>query len=107
MAAHDCAQHVPRHVAQGIRDPDGRAVEVSRGTWASAQYAFGQMLERASADVHLRPGEILGSGTVGGGCLLEVKDETLGRWLEPGDVVTLAIERLGELRTPIVARPAA
>lgn len=84
---------------------DGGSVEVSRGTWASARYSFGQMLERASADVHVRPGEILGSGTVGGGCLLEVKDETLGRWLEPGDLVTLAIERIGELRTPIVARP--
>ena len=64
------------------------------------------MLARASADVHVRPGELLGSGTVGTGCLLEVKDQTLGRWLEPGDVVTLAIERIGELTTPIVARPA-
>jgi fumarylacetoacetate (FAA) hydrolase len=87
-----------------VTGPDGRTVEISRGTWASAQYSFGQMLERASADVHVRPGELLGSGTVGGGCLLEVKDETLGRWLEPGDRVTLAIERIGELTTPIVAR---
>ena len=85
--------------------PDGRVVDVSRGTWASAHFSFGQMLERASADVHLRPGELVGSGTVGGGCLLEVKDQTLGRWLEPGDVVTLAIERIGELVTPISARP--
>ena len=89
-----------------VTGSDGRIVEVSRGTWASAAFSFGQMLERASADVHLRPGEIIGSGTVGSGCLLEVKDETLGRWLEPGDVVSLAIERIGELRTPIVARPA-
>ena len=84
---------------------DGRSVEVSRGTWASAQFSFGQMLARASADVHLRPGEILGSGTVASGCLLEVKDQTLGRWLEPGDEVMLAIERLGELRSPIAERP--
>jgi fumarylacetoacetate (FAA) hydrolase len=90
-----------------VMGSDGRTVEVSRGSWASAQYSFGQMLERAAADVHVRPSEILGSGTVGGGCLLEVKDETLGRWLEPGDVVTLAIERIGELSTPIIARPAA
>jgi len=89
-----------------VTGADGRTVEVSRGTWASASFSFGQMLERASADVHVRPGEILGSGTVGGGCLLEVKDETLGRWLEPGDVVRLAIERIGSLETPIVARPA-
>ena len=89
-----------------VADGDGRTVEVSRGSWAAARYSFGQMLARASADVHVRPGEILGSGTVGTGCLLEVKDDTLQRWLEPGDVVTLAIERLGELRSPVVVRPA-
>jgi fumarylacetoacetate (FAA) hydrolase len=85
--------------------PSGAAVEVSRGTWADSQFSFSQMLERASADVRLRPGDLLGSGTVGTGCLLEVKDSTLGRWLEPGDEVVLAIDRLGELRSPIVARP--
>jgi fumarylacetoacetate (FAA) hydrolase len=63
------------------------------------------MLARACADVRVRPGELLGSGTVGGGCLLEVKDQTLGRWLEPGDEVSLRVERLGELRTPVIARP--
>jgi fumarylacetoacetate (FAA) hydrolase len=63
------------------------------------------MLARASADVHVRPSEILGSGTVGTGCLLEVKDETLRRWLEPGDLVTLEIERIGALQTPVVVRP--
>jgi fumarylacetoacetate (FAA) hydrolase len=88
-----------------VHTVDGRTVEVSKGTWASAHFSFGQMLERASADVHVRPGEILGSGTVGGGCLLEVKDETLGRWLEPGDVVRLSIDRIGTLVTSIVARP--
>jgi fumarylacetoacetate (FAA) hydrolase len=81
-------------------------VEVSRGRWSDAQFSFAQMLERASADVRLRPGDLLGSGTVGGGCLLEVKDETLGRWLEPGDEVVLAVDRLGELRSPVVDRPA-
>jgi len=83
---------------------DGRRVEVSRGTWASAQFSVGQMLARAAADVHIRAGEILGSGTVGTGCLLEVKDETLARYLEPGDEVVAAIEGLGELRSPIVSR---
>ena len=63
------------------------------------------MVERASADVRLRPGDLLGSGTVGTGCLLEIRDEHLKRYLEPGDAVTLAIERLGELRSSIVARP--
>jgi fumarylacetoacetate (FAA) hydrolase len=88
-----------------VEGADGKIVEVSRGAWSTARYSFAQMLARASADVHVRPGELLGSGTVGTGCLLEVKDDTLRRWLEPGDVVTLAIERLGELHTPVVARP--
>jgi fumarylacetoacetate (FAA) hydrolase len=79
---------------------------ISRGTWADAQFSFGEMLARASADVRLRPGDLIGSGTVGTGCLLEVKDETLGRYLEPGDDVVLRIDRLGELRTPIVERRA-
>jgi fumarylacetoacetate (FAA) hydrolase len=80
-------------------------VELSRGTWADAQFSFGDMISRASADARLRPGDVLGSGTVGTGCLLEVKDEILKRYLEPGDVVTLAVERLGTLTTPLVERP--
>jgi fumarylacetoacetate (FAA) hydrolase len=81
-------------------------VEVSRGRWSDAQFSFGEMIERASADVRLRPGDLIGSGTVGTGCLLEVRDATLGRYLEPGDEVVLEVERLGRLATPIVARPA-
>jgi fumarylacetoacetate (FAA) hydrolase len=80
-------------------------VGVSDGRWASIHHSFGEMLARACADVRVRPGELLGSGTVGSGCLLEVKDQTLGRWLEPGDEVILRVERLGELRTPVIARP--
>jgi fumarylacetoacetate (FAA) hydrolase len=79
--------------------------ELSRGTWSSAHFGFGEMIERASADVRLRPGDLIGSGTVGTGCLLEVRDERLGRYLKPGDTVTLAIERLGELTSPVVERP--
>jgi fumarylacetoacetate (FAA) hydrolase len=79
--------------------------ETSRGRWADAQFSFGEMVARASADVQLRPGDLIGSGTVGTGCLLEVRDDTLGRYLQPGDEVTLRVERLGELRSPIVERP--
>lgn len=80
-------------------------VELSRGSWADARFSFGEMVARASADARLRPGDLIGSGTVGTGCLLEVKDERFGRWLEPGDEVTLRVERLGALTTPIVERP--
>jgi fumarylacetoacetate (FAA) hydrolase len=82
----------------------GTSVDVSRGRWCDAAFSFGDMIGRASADVHLSPGDLIGSGTVGTGCLLEVKDSTLRRWLEPGDEVVLSIDRLGELRSPIVAR---
>jgi fumarylacetoacetate (FAA) hydrolase len=80
--------------------------ETSRGSWHSTRFSFGEMLARASADVRLRPGDLIGSGTVGTGCLLEVREETLGRYLEPGDTVALAVERLGELVSPVVDRPA-
>jgi fumarylacetoacetate (FAA) hydrolase len=80
--------------------------ELTRGSWADIHFGFGEMLARASADARLVPGDLIGSGTVGGGCLLEIKDDSgFGRWLLPGDEVTLRVERLGELHTPIVARP--
>ena len=81
-------------------------IETTRGRWADAQFSFGQMLARASADVRLRPGDLIGSGTVGGGCLLEIRESTIGRYLQPGDEVIVRVERLGALRTPIVERPA-
>jgi fumarylacetoacetate (FAA) hydrolase len=81
--------------------------ELSRGTWRDVAFSHGEMVARASADARLRPGDLLGSGTVGTGCLLEIGEERLGRWLAPGDEVVLRIERLGELRTPVVERPEA
>ncbi|HEX8330512.1 MAG TPA: fumarylacetoacetate hydrolase family protein [Hymenobacter sp.] len=74
---------------------------LSDGNYQTVHYTFGQMLERASRDATLQPGAILGSGTVGWGCLLELGPET-HRWLEPGDVVELEITGLGKLRNVIV-----
>ena len=85
---------------------DVNGTETSRGRWSDAQFSFGEMLARASADARLRAGDLVGSGTVGTGCLLEVRDTTLGRYLEPGDEVVLRIERLGALRNPIVTKSA-
>jgi fumarylacetoacetate (FAA) hydrolase len=80
--------------------------ELSRGSWSDIQFSFGEMLARASSDARLVPGDLIGSGTVGTGCLLEVRESSgFGRYLQPGDTVTLAVERLGELTTPIVERP--
>ena len=80
-------------------------VETSRGRWSDVVHGFAALAARASADVRLRPGELLGSGTVGTGCLLEVRDSTLGRYLLPGDEVVLSVDRLGTLRSPVIERP--
>ena len=73
----------------------------SRGNLRDIYYTFGEMIARASQDANLYPGDVLGSGTVGGGCLLELTlDE--GPWLEPGDGVELAVTGLGALRNRIV-----
>jgi len=78
---------------------------LSRGNLDRIRHSFGAMIERASADVRLVPGDVIGSGTVGGCCLLEIKDESgFGRYLQPGDRVILRVDRLGELSTPIVDR---
>jgi 2-keto-4-pentenoate hydratase/2-oxohepta-3-ene-1,7-dioic acid hydratase in catechol pathway len=75
--------------------------EYSHGNMKDLYWSFGQMIERASADSFLMPGDVIGSGTVGTGCLLELtKGE--GPWLQPGDVVELEIERLGVLRNKVV-----
>jgi len=79
--------------------------ERSRGSWADVHYSFGEMIARASQDVHLLPGEVMGSGTVGTGCLLELTRGE-GPWLQPGDVVELEIERLGILRNRVGEKPA-
>jgi fumarylacetoacetate (FAA) hydrolase len=74
--------------------------ERSRGNWNDLHYSFAQMIERASADVYILAGEVLGSGTVGTGSLLDLtKGE--GPWLQPGDVVELEVEGLGTLRNRI------
>jgi fumarylacetoacetate (FAA) hydrolase len=80
---------------------------LSQGNAGSMYWTWPQLLAHASRDVWLLPGDVLGSGTVGTGCILELTPEKAGGWLKPGDVVELTIERLGPLRNPIVARPAA
>jgi 2-keto-4-pentenoate hydratase/2-oxohepta-3-ene-1,7-dioic acid hydratase in catechol pathway len=74
--------------------------EMSRGNWKDLHYSFGDMLARASAGVTLYPGDVIGSGTVGTGCLLEIT-KGQGSYLQPGDVVELEIERLGILRNTV------
>ncbi len=74
--------------------------ERSRGNWKDIHYSFGELVARASQDVQLFPGDVIGSGTVGTGCLLELT-KGQGPWLQPGDVVELEIERFGVLQNTI------
>jgi fumarylacetoacetate (FAA) hydrolase len=77
-------------------------VERSRGNFRDIFYNFAQMIARASRDVALEPGDVLGSGTVGTGCLLELTAGQ-GPWLAVGDVVELEIAGLGTLRNQVTS----
>lgn len=85
---------------------NGRAY--SRGVWSSVYWSFGQMLAYASRGTTLRPGDVIGSGTVGTGCILELSAVPGSQeypWLAPGDQVTLEVDHLGRLSCDIVAGP--
>lgn len=71
--------------------------EWSRGNSRDMYWKFEQMIEFLSQDDTIYPGDILGSGTVGTGCGLE-----LDRWVKPGDVMELEIEKIGVLRNRVV-----
>jgi len=76
--------------------------EISRGNMSALSHDFTRMIERASRGVTLQPGDVIGSGTVGTGCILELGTDNVGGWLKPGDDIELSIDRLGTLTTPIV-----
>ena len=77
----------------------------SRGNAGDMHWTWPQLLAHASRDTELRPGDVLGSGTVGTGCILELTPEAVGGWLKPGDVVELTVERIGTLTNRVIARP--
>ncbi len=78
-------------------------VELTRSSAAAQHFSWPELVAHAGRDTRLRPGDVLGSGTLNGGCLLELGPIVDGgRWLEPGDAVTLSAPGLGELTTPIV-----
>lgn len=91
--------------------PDGRynltmlarvnGAQRSRGNFRDVYYTFAQMIAHASRDATLYPGDVLGSGAIGGGCLLELTADN-GPWLEMGDEVELEIGGLGLLHNQIV-----
>lgn len=75
--------------------------QYTSGNWNEIHYSFGEMIERASDSVTLYPGDIIGSGTVGWGCIAELPAEKQ-RWLQPNDVVELEVEHLGILKNQII-----
>jgi len=70
---------------------------ISSGNFSSIYYSFSELISHASKNVTLYPGDVIGSGTVGTGCILELGEEK-HRWLEDGDEVELHITGLGKLR---------
>lgn len=72
----------------------------SRGSTSGMRHGFDEIIEHVSRNETLHAGELLGSGAVGGGCGLE-----LDRWLKPGDVVEMEVEKLGVLRNRVLPPP--
>ncbi|MDQ6664779.1 MAG: fumarylacetoacetate hydrolase family protein [Acidobacteriota bacterium] len=69
----------------------------SEGNSRSIHWTFAQMIEFLTRDDEIVPGDLIGSGTVGNGCGLE-----LDRWVKRGDVMELEIEKIGQLRNRVV-----
>jgi fumarylacetoacetate (FAA) hydrolase len=85
-------------------------VQVSEGNLGDMDWTFAEIIERASYGVDLMPGDIIGSGTVGTGCFLELNGTGKlndpayqEQWLKEGDVVEMEIAQLGLLENVIVA----
>jgi 2-keto-4-pentenoate hydratase/2-oxohepta-3-ene-1,7-dioic acid hydratase in catechol pathway len=79
--------------------------EYSRATLADIYWSFGDLLAYASRGTWLEPGDVIGSGTCGTGCILElalVHGNERFPWLAPGDVVSLAVDRLGSITNRVV-----
>jgi fumarylacetoacetate (FAA) hydrolase len=76
--------------------------ELSRTSASEQHWSWPELVAHAARDTRLRPGDVIGSGTLNGGCLLELGPLEGGRWLEPGDVVSISAEGLGALEAEIV-----
>ncbi len=81
---------------------------LSEGTLASMHWTFAEIIERASYGVTLYPGDIIGSGTVGTGCLLELNGTAKRKdpnhqeqWLQPNDVIKMEVTGLGTLENKV------
>jgi 2-keto-4-pentenoate hydratase/2-oxohepta-3-ene-1,7-dioic acid hydratase in catechol pathway len=79
--------------------------EYSRASLADVYWSFGEMLAYASRGTRILPGDVIGSGTCGTGCILElslVHGEKAYPWLKAGDEVTLEVEHIGRITNGVV-----
>jgi fumarylacetoacetate (FAA) hydrolase len=83
-------------------------VQVSEGNLSDMDWTFAEILERCAYGTNIYPGDVIGSGTVGTGCFLELNGtgkfnnpDYKEQWLEEGDIVEMEIEGLGRLRNAI------
>ena len=84
-------------------------IQVSQGNLGDMDWTFAELIERCSYGVDLMPGDIIGSGTVGTGCFLELNGtgklndpNYTEQWLKEGDLVEMEIDGLGKLSNRIV-----
>jgi fumarylacetoacetate (FAA) hydrolase len=84
-------------------------VQVSEGNVGDMDWTFAEIIERCAYGVQLQAGDVIGSGTVGTGCFLELNGtgklndpNYTEQWLQPGDIVTMEIDGLGTLENKIV-----
>ena len=84
-------------------------IQVSEGNVSDMDWTFAELIERSSYGVNLFPGDVIGSGTVGTGCFLELNGtgklndpNYQAQWLQEGDVVEMEIDGLGKLSNTIV-----
>ena len=74
-------------------------------TTRASYHTWGAMIERASRDSRIVPGDVIGSGTVTGGSIGEaIRNGFPARYLQPGDIVEIAVERIGILRNTIAPK---
>lgn len=83
-------------------------IQVSEGNMGDMDWTFAEIIERCAYGVDVYPGDVIGSGTVGTGCFLELNGTGLlhdpaykVQWLQPGDVVTMEVEGMGRLENTI------
>ncbi|MFL6010555.1 MAG: fumarylacetoacetate hydrolase family protein [Gaiellaceae bacterium] len=84
--------------SDGVMTARVNGEERSRGELGEMHHSWDAIVAHAARNTRLLPGDVLGSGTVGGGCIFEQGD---GRWLRRGDVVELEVEGIGMLRNRV------